>query len=187
MLPTKRRIRLKAATDSLHRRIDGQISRGSAFASLSGYRDYLSRTLTARREVEDLLDRSQAQRIYTAWPRRRITDVLTQDLEDLGAPEVKAQQPARAPLGEGGVFGALYVLEGASIGARLIARKVEHLGAHGRLGARHLVAQTSEPDAFRKFLELLEAAEMQGDQEAECLSAAVFAFECFDRSYAGLA
>ena len=180
-------MRLKTATAPLHERIDARIAQSSAFKSLSGYSAYLSRTFAVRKSMEDLLDSSQAQRLYPAWPDRRIAATIKLDLEDLGVVEPATDLQKRHPLGAGGIFGALYVLEGSAIGAKWVARQVQFLGAHSDHGRRHLTSQTSSPGAFNEFLSLLEAADLAGEQEEECLSAAIYTFECFERSYRSLA
>lgn len=173
---------MKAATDVLHQRIDARVGRAHFLTSLQGYGDYLARTLQARRRVEALLDRSDAAAIYPAWPDRRLADAMRQDLRALGLPEPANDDSAREPLGVGGVLGALYVLEGSSVGARYIARQVAAMGCD--TGTRHLALQTADPAAFRAFLTLLESQPLDPAAEAECLAAAVNAFSCFERCYA---
>lgn len=184
--PIERRKLLKAATAPIHERLDMSISRSSALRTLSGYRAYLCATFDARAELEHLLDTSNASLIYPVWPDRKIADALDQDIRDLGANASAPTHVDRQPLTGGGVYGALYVLEGAAIGARLIARRAAELGAHAQFGARHLSSQISQPEAFSKFLNYLEAAELDAPEEQRCVETAIYAFERFERSYAGL-
>lgn len=187
MPPSQRRTRLKVATTPLHKRLDSQIAQSGAFKSLDGYREYLSLTFNARKSMEDLLDRSQAQNLFPCWPQRRIADILRLDLADLGVKPPLSPVSSRGSLDKGGVLGALYVLEGSAIGARWIKRLVEPLGAGPSHGGRHLISQISMPGAFNNFLDILEKAELTAQQEEECLAAALYTFERFERSYAGLA
>jgi heme oxygenase (biliverdin-IX-beta and delta-forming) len=55
--------------------------------------------------------------------------------------------------------GLLYVLEGSSLGARLIARQASRLGFDESFGARHLALQARSLENWRIFLGLLEAVE----------------------------
>lgn len=52
-------------------------------------------------------------------------------------------------------MGVHYVLEGSSLGARVLCGQVEALGLHRRFGARHLFAQADRAASFRDYLNLL--------------------------------
>lgn len=184
LMPAPRRLRLRAATDDLHQMLDARVSNASFLATREGYCDYLLRTYLARSAVEAALDRSGAQNVYAAWPDRRIGAAMALDLDDMGI-ELPVEPPAlEMTLGEGGIWGALYVLEGSTIGARLIAREVEKIGMTDGHGARHLSVQAANSRAFRQFIDVLEAATLDADGEAECTSAAIETFSCFQRAYA---
>lgn len=183
MVPTTRRARLKAATESLHSRLDAHVDEAGFLKTMDGYRDYLLRTFHARVAVEAALDRSGAERLYPAWPARRIGDALRRDLADLELAAEAGPAPSRETMGTGAMLGALYVLEGASIGARVIARRAAALGVGPGHGARHLHAQADDAQAFRSFLEVLEGVELDERGEAECERAAIATFESFERSY----
>lgn len=185
LMSAPRRVRLRAATDSLHRRIDEKVGRAGFLKTIEGYRDYLLRTYAARAAVEAALDPNAAERLYPDWPERRIAEALECDLDDMGVKERPVIRPMRGALGEGGILGALYVLEGSTIGARWIAREVEKLGVVADNGGRHLSVQAANPRAFRLFIDILEAARLDADAEAECVAAAIDTFSCFQRAYAG--
>ncbi|MFD1744328.1 biliverdin-producing heme oxygenase [Rhizobium helianthi] len=55
------------------------------------------------------------------------------------------------------LLGALYVLEGSSLGARILYVRAKELGLNEEFGARHLAGQ-AHSDGFRRFLEILDAA-----------------------------
>lgn len=184
MVRDNRRSRLKAATDPLHRRLDERVAGAGFFASLDGYRVYLRRTFAARQALEAVLDRSAATAIYPDWPRRRLAGLLRRDLEDLGDEAPLGVHSTEEHLGTGGVLGTLYVLEGSSVGARLLARDAAALGLAPEHGARHLHAQTADSKAFRTFLHILESTELDAEHEEACLSSAIATFACFERCYA---
>jgi heme oxygenase len=50
-----------------------------------------------------------------------------------------------------------YVLEGSSLGARVLRRQAAALGMSAGHGARHLWAQTAAPENWRAFVEALNA------------------------------
>jgi heme oxygenase (biliverdin-IX-beta and delta-forming) len=179
-----RRTRLRVATANAHRRIDGHLAQAECFADKNGYVAFLQRTLSARQPLEDLLDRSGAARLYRAWPDRRIAGALKQDLQDLGAPILTHFAADHvATLSPGGILGTLYVLEGSTLGARSIRRRVAGLKVSPDFGAHHLALQLAEPRAFATVLALLETAPLVPVEEENCVAAAVAAFAQFERSY----
>lgn len=178
-----RRARLRAATDVMHRRLDAHVEKGGFLDSIAGYRDYLGRTLRVRRAMEGILDVSGAASLYPAWPGRRIAHAVASDLADLGGVDETESVLETGRLGRGGVLGALYVLEGSSIGARLIARRVAALGAAAERGARHLDLQAADTKAFQAFLVILENTRLESGEETECMASAIDTFTRFEHAY----
>jgi heme oxygenase len=153
-----RRFALKAATDVAHARVEAIIQSAGLLDSLSGYRRFLAATWVLRQQHETQLDAAGAAGLWPLWPSRRISMLAARDMADLGiaAPEQPAQLHAALTVGE--LLATLYVLEGSSLGARLIARSVGALGLTAGYGARHLHAQAGDASAWRSFLALLEAS-----------------------------
>ncbi len=180
----KRRLRLKAVTESQHSALDAMVTSGRLLETVQGYRRYLSATLLARRQIEARLTLNGAADIDPSWPRRQIANLVEADLADLTPeiPESDAGRDGRA-MSAGSVLGALYVLEGSAMGARLIARRVMAIGMGPEFGARHLNRQAGEPQAWPRFLALLEAFALTGPQDDDCLREAVATFECFRSHY----
>jgi heme oxygenase len=56
------------------------------------------------------------------------------------------------------LLGTLYVLEGSSMGARVLLGNARRLGFSGLFGARHLEQQAAGLHNWRMFIALLEAA-----------------------------
>jgi heme oxygenase len=174
-----RRFRLRAATAAAHQRLDGIVQAGAFLASRNRYCEYLQATLRARRVVEA----HQATVLFPAWPSRKLSDALQADLRDLGRPiDIKdcAEAPAYDVGGTGGVVGALYVLEGSALGARILSAQAADLGLGPAFGARHMFLQTANPTAWRAFLEILEALPFEPEDEALCLAGAERTFEFFE-------
>ncbi|HEX3861099.1 MAG TPA: biliverdin-producing heme oxygenase [Stellaceae bacterium] len=179
-----RRSRLKEVTDTVHRNLDRTVAATGYLKTRAGYMTYLALTLRARQPVETALDRSGAERLYPRWPHRRIAEALRHDLRDLGAaPEPKLQETMIVPWSDGGILGALYVLEGASLGAQLLAKQISALGFGPDFGAQHIGVQTEDPSAFRAFVNLLETAVLDEADEAACVASAVSTFKWFERAY----
>lgn len=183
---TSRRSRLSAVTKDIHRAIDQQIGSAGFLVSRTGYNAYVLATLHARRAVERQLEQSAAAEFFPAWEDRRLTGVLEQDLADLQLADSGDCQAGQR-LSRGGVWGALYVLEGSALGARILARRVAALGVSGELGARHLARQTSDTGAWRRFVTALDAAPLSPAEEIECDAAALAVFGRFKAAYRRLA
>lgn len=181
----RRRIRLKAITAPQHDAVDAMIASGALLDTVSGYRRYLAATLSARRCVETSLTRSGAADLYPAWARRRIEPLVEADLADI-APALPAEMggSSGAAMSAGSMLGALYVLEGSAMGARVIARRVARIGMGPGFGARHLHHQAAEPRAWPEFLDLLEVYPLTDQDDDACLHQAVATFECFRSHYA---
>jgi len=90
------------------------------------------------------------------WQPLPLADLLRADLLDLGYTiEVHADaEPYQ--LGEGHLLGALYVLEGSSLGAQILVRRASALGFSETDGARHLALQTRDTKRWPKFVKILD-------------------------------
>ena len=151
---------------------------------ISRYASYLAASHKARAPVETWLDASGAHRVYPVWPRRQIVHLIEEDLTDLAASIPDRLVTYAAPtLSPGGVLGALYVLEGSAMGARIIGQRVASLGVGPEFGARHLAHQAAEPGAWPAFLRVLETADLTEDEDEACLQAALATFDHFMGQY----
>jgi heme oxygenase len=177
---SSRRSRLRSATAAAHQRLDGIVEGGGFLTDRVRYTAYLHATLRARRPIEASLDVSQAERVFPAWPTRRIADALRADLADLGSPAGNAEGARFNIDGDGGVIGVLYVLEGSALGARVLSQRAADLGLGSSFGARHLATQTENPAAWRAFLEILEALPFGSRDDARCLEGAHRTFQLFE-------
>jgi heme oxygenase len=183
-----RRSRLRSATESAHRRLDGVVNDAGYFLDRPSYAAYLQATLRARQPVELALNECGAEKLFVPWPNRTIVSALCSDIQDVteaAAPiEInsivlgKKFSPAQA-------IGTLYVLEGSALGARHLAPRAHSLGMSPTFGARHFAHQTAIPKTWSAFLRVLEAVSFDASQEDECVAAARAAFDRFERAYAG--
>ena len=85
--------------------------------------------------------------------------------------------------GEAELLGALYVLEGSALGARLIMKSAQALGLGATFGARHLAAQAGDALAWRSYLDLLLNAPLDDAGEATLHRAAAAVFDHFAYAY----
>jgi heme oxygenase len=153
-----------------------------------GYSRYLHATLLARSSMELRLAANGVADLYPIWPRRQIRQLVEMDLVDLGP--MAEHEPADADhtaMSPGAILGALYVLEGSALGARVIARRVEAIGMGPTFGGRHLTQQSAEPTAWPTFLGLLEATTLTAAQDEDCIREAASTFKCFLHHYSSAA
>ncbi|MBI1684928.1 biliverdin-producing heme oxygenase [Caulobacter hibisci] len=175
---------MRNATRGEHARLDALIRGAGFLTNRSRYLAYLSATLNAREAIERALGTANAVGVYAAWPQRRIASYLRQDLRDLGHAAPLPSEPSDFTVsGRAGILGALYVLEGASLGARLLQKAVLDLGMDAAFGARHMAMQTADSSAWLRFTSLLDEADFDAPDEAECAQTASRTFERFEQAY----
>ena len=156
--------------------------RAGMFDDRERYAAYLGATHRAREPLERALDQAGAEQLFAMWPRRKIAAALRADIADLSGEAVVESSPPSAPVPKtpAQMLGILYVLEGSALGARLLIRRAEAMGMSSSFGARHLASQTDTPSAWASFVAVLDAAEMDSEQEAECTAAAIATFAVFE-------
>ena len=156
---------LRCQTAPVHERLDKTVGE---IADAAAYRTFVAQSFAFRSAVEPsiLHDRN--------WAPLPILDALRDDLHDLGqgVTQVSALEPLA---GAAGNIGRLYVLEGSSIGARILYQRARMLGYTGCFGARHLARQTGEQTRWKLFTEFLESVE--DVDHAEVVAAATHLFE----------
>ena len=153
---TSRRAVLRAATADAHSRVDEAVG---AFSQTQAYIRYLSGLYAFRAPLEASLEGFDWPSEFGPWRPTTIAGHLEADLADLGVapPPFRVQ---RANLSQpSAVFGTVYVLEGSSLGARLLLKSAESLGYTASHGAAHLARQSASHQSWRTFLDLLESAD----------------------------
>ncbi len=83
----------------------------------------------------------------------------------------------------GAILGALYVLEGSALGARVIASRIVDLGVNAEFGGRHLNQQIADGRSWGAYLDILEHARLNAEEENDCVSEALATFDCFIQHY----
>lgn len=183
---------LRQRTASLHARLDALVP---PFASLDLYKTYLIDLLAFREPVDLALSSMDFPHSFGSWRPSLIAASIRQDMIDL---EMKVPEalPARPDLTEltadsSTLLGILYVVEGASVGASLLAKRAASLGLSPSFGARHLALQTGDKKSWKSFLRLL--TDIQGIDAESAANAsillfgdAVRAFDPATRLYSGL-
>ena len=128
--------RLRAATDPAHRALEAGLDWRARVATMPGYRGLLGRLYGFHAVWEPAIATALADESFLA-PRRRLAQ-LAADLGHLGVgPGAVAAFPQPdAPIlaGPAAATGALYVLEGSTLGGQLIGRHIAGLHGFGEIG-----------------------------------------------------
>jgi heme oxygenase len=168
----------------------------SGTISADDYRRLLSRLLGFHRPFERLV-RAASNRcglgLYLDLDARARSPALILDLSTLGVSSQAIDEvPAWAPTLElgsaGAVLGALYVLEGSSLGGAQIARSLDGRFGQGVEGRRFFTGAGEGRGAlWRSFLTCLEGLSDDACARDEAEAASVATFEAFERWLAGWA
>ena len=142
---------LRSHTQALHTQLDETIG---SFNNVGEYRSFLVRSYQFRGAAEPVL------RGQSAWPLQELTNLIRQDMDDLGEAYVPVPASPSLPTGLASAIGALYVLEGSSVGAHLLFARVQRLNLGEQFGARHLAAQSGDATRWKRFIGLLGSAQL---------------------------
>lgn len=127
------RLRLREATRASHEQVEGELRLLDGSLTPDRYHDVLSRFHGYYAVLEPALDAWHIREGLLDWPARRKLHLLAADLEELAlggsdstdlrlGPEVPAIRSSAEALG------ALYVVEGATLGGTVIARRLRAQG-----------------------------------------------------------
>ncbi|MET0182542.1 MAG: biliverdin-producing heme oxygenase, partial [Caulobacterales bacterium] len=112
---------LRNATHAAHARLDAKVEKAGIDA-VEGYRAFLLASASALRRVEAALEASGVGAVLTDWPERKRSPVIAADLAGLGLETPTPEGPAKL-FSRAEMFGALYVLEGSRLGARVLLKR----------------------------------------------------------------
>src|SRR5690349_18947788 len=129
-----RRFELREKTRDAHERLDHAVGK---FATLDEYRWYIAGLWSFRRLMDCRL-RDVAWPSKWRWRPTPVSDVIAQDAADLGLVPTRPNEIACYPKNSNALLGELYVLEGSTLGARILRQRAALLGLHEAYGARHL-------------------------------------------------
>lgn len=154
-----RHSKLREATASRHDALDAHVVGAGYFQTRAGYAQYLQR-LHAFHAIFDLQARRLAPDLFGRWHVDQHAGLLTRDLEALGCHAAMPAAPATDAFclsDRSAVIGALYVVIGSSLGARVLLPWANKLPLPGGGGAgvsylSHLAASRDWP-AFVAFLD----------------------------------
>lgn len=166
-----RRWQMRTQTAQAHSSVDTAIG---TLDTLESYRSYLASLYSFRKSIEDRLVETAFPVAIGDWRPAFIADAIALDMEDLGVRRPDVPHFPFALQGDA-LLGTLYVLEGSSLGARILFKRAQALGLSAEFGARHLALQGSDIDGWRGFLSILEATEPFDIDNAVAASNTAFA------------
>jgi heme oxygenase len=172
MIQKGSRFTLRELTRGDHERLDALVGE---FNDTAAYERYLEGMAAFRGSVEKRLANVDYPHSFGSWRPGLIGSELKQDLADLGHDGPAAAEPFDLPLDRDGLLGVLYVLEGSALGARVLVRRAAELGFSAEHGARHLAAQTSRPESWSAFVDLLDEMAPAGIEKAARAARMTFA------------
>jgi heme oxygenase len=168
-----RRFLLRAGTAQAHAALDATVG---TFASRESYRRYLQGLYAFRAPLEEALEGTRLPAAFGSWRPKTVREALSLDLNDLGCPPPERVKTFVISNEVTRLLGVLYVLEGASLGARVLEPRAQRLGLHASFGARHLAQQTLAARNWNHFVEVLEGIpgiELKPVVEAACATFAL--------------
>jgi heme oxygenase len=157
------RFALRERTWGDHERLDALVGH---FGDGKSYTRYLEGMAAFRAPIETALSRADLAPHFGDWRPVMISTELAQDLSDLGGNAMSSNEAFVLPSDRDGLLGVLYVLEGSSLGARVLVRRASALGFTAGHGARHLAAQVAQPQAWPQFVALLDTIGPAGMERA---------------------
>jgi len=159
----RRHAYLRDATAGVHAEVERVVDAAGFFADVARYGEYLRRMRTFHRQFEDVhLVASPAARAH--WRAGEHVAWLGEDLAALGITVQAADPPfRRARVSDRtAALGALYVVVGSALGARLLVGHARALVPAGR-GDGYLSRLATTTD-WPAFLELLEREEISSEE-----------------------
>jgi heme oxygenase len=173
-------LRLRDETASRHQTLEDRLDLLSPILDRDRYGIVLARFATIYASLEEQIDGALADwpelRDELQWAQRRKAPLLDSDLRHLGI------EPARVDLinlvtNADEALGVLYVMEGATLGARLMRPHMEALLAPDRAGVAFFTGYgESGPAMWSSFRAVLSAHE--GDEQA-VVNGALATFDTF--------
>ncbi len=152
------RNRLREDTRTLHQTLESRLPLGAETPSLSAYEDHLRFLLGYFGPVEEALRDVQGLRSLVPdlgwrWKTPLLEEDLSADRADRSAPDSIVHRPANPAQ----ALGVLYVLEGSTLGGRVLLKRLRSLPDFpGHLGIRFLSVYGDEAGAmWSRFLETL--------------------------------
>lgn len=168
-------MRLREATGPQHLRAEAVAGMLGATSTVPGYRRFLRAMHGFHRAVEAGLAASGDPCVLAQWPPAANAALIGADLAAMG----EVPPPGLAALdadGPGATLGVLYVVEGSSVGARMLLPAVRAIGDGAAVATRFLQAHAGDATRWRRYQALLCDTPLDADQEQALDASARAAF-----------
>ncbi|HLK09503.1 MAG TPA: biliverdin-producing heme oxygenase [Candidatus Angelobacter sp.] len=180
-------LRVKRATQEHHRRLESILPIARDAFSLGDYLFVLEKFLGIYRPLEARIMEISGMPESLQLDRRRKTALLEQDLSDLGVERQTfmalphASVPALHAVPE--ALGAMYVLEGATLGGQYISRSAgRNLGLDREKGCRFFSSYGPEVGSmWRSFGQVVREQIGSTDAQTRFIAGAANTFSCFEQ------
>ena len=176
-----RRQRLKEATSDAHRRLDKSLMQRGYFSNPEGFGLYLRRMYQFHLKFDNAA-LTAGRDWYEAWGLHRHKDWIETDLKKvsigpMAKPEIVPADTLRVA-DRSSLAGALYVIAGSSLGARVLHRLTVEHQLPAPSGSYYL-SQLAASVRWSEFLAFLEDADIAC--ETAMLEGAISTFACVSR------
>lgn len=172
---------LRQATASRHRKLDAALGAAGYFDDRASYCRFLERAWQFQSAMELALERAGAPVFIPDWARRRRAPLLERDLAALEVqlPSTAISHPTLlVARDEAAVLGSAYVLEGATLGGKVLLSRIAPMGFHATHGGAYLNGYGPAHGAlWRAFLERLAARDAAGISRSTAMAAACEVFD----------
>lgn len=171
--------RLKAATSTVHEKLDQRIMAAKPFADRERYGCFLRLQHRFHRDVDALYGDAVLGEMLPDLSGRRRLPLIEADLADLGLGIETAGAPRfdAGDLDRTAGLGWLYVAEGSNLGAAFLFKAALKLGLDETFGARHLTAAPEgRAPHWRAFTTALNRLVLSEPEEARVVEGAEDAF-----------
>jgi heme oxygenase len=172
------RFRLRDRVSALHERLDQTIE-AKCFAA--GVR--LDRLLMIHHQaltaIVPALERAQARRALPGWDGPSRLSAIEADLKMLGITPAAQDMVDLVLAADEEIWGFLYVLEGSSLGGRILLRRVEHDGSPAQLRALRYLRGSGVGGCWSSLISRLDALDYHGDPFEIAVAGARKAFDVY--------
>jgi len=146
---------LRSGTATAHTSLEAAVG---AVSSLDAYCRYLKGLFEFRAPIENALRAAPWPEIFGTWRPSTLCQYLAADMADLGQSAWMTDEQAPPLQNTADFLGVAYVLEGATLGARVLYKTVQELGLHGSYGARHLKEHIDATGNWQQLLAIIESS-----------------------------
>ena len=172
---------IRTRTRPLHAQLESSFDLTASLASIPTYRDLLTRYLSIYKPFEAVLADEPVETLeLISWPQRSRVSQLERDLAALGGQTEVIPVTALPKLDDlSSLLGALYVVEGSSLGGQIIYRQIQqqlHLDATS--GAAFFYGDGDNTgSSWKRFTAILEENITEPERAADAAEAMFLAFE----------